>query len=1152
MTLTQTDNKLDLIVRLLGPVQVIQGGQPLTILNTKGLALLVYLAEESSEPQARSLLANLLWPDQAESAALHNLRQTLTTLRRTILDHQAQPPFLFITRQSLQLNRQSNIWLDTVQFARRQIYTHPPLTQESVAALEQAVELYRGDFLTGLTIGDSDVFENWLVTRREYYRRSTTEILDQLATYYEAQHAYEQSIKFARRLVELAPWQESAHRTIMRNLAASGHRGEALAYYQTCCQILEAELEVEPSFETTTLFEQIRAGEWPTDSLESRATLVLNRKVWRETTHHLPAHLTSFVGREPELAKLADYLAKPTCRLITIGGPGGVGKTRLALAAAERNRHLFRDGVHFVPLNAIESAELVAPAIGAVLQLSFADHESPQEQLRSYLRPRQLLLVLDNFEQLIDGTNLLLELLQYAPDLKLLIASRERLNLQAEWLVEIAGLPYPTGGLVHTGAEDQARLVDRYLNQYAALSLLVQRAQQVSPVLTLDHENLNSFVRICQLSEGLPLALELAAAQTRQHTIAEIVTNVESNLDRLTARNRDRSNRHRSMRALFDSTWERLSQGERILFQQLAVFVGGFDREAAQNVAGATQDNLASLVDKSILRRSSANRYELHQLLRQYGLEKLRCNLKEFHATRNRHGSYFADLLYWRAPKLELGTKPELLNELEQDLENIRAAWHWAINNEKVDDIKRAREGLFRLLKLRNWLLDGVQLFKHAVQQLIGDLHVNDRDAALLESDAVSIALPVGLSLNEAIDLSKLKAELLLNLAYFTELTGDYSTMLAAAQEALKLTLRTQDPDNEIRAYLMWGRALWRKGRHKSAQALFIQALTLAGNINHTHYRAQSLQELGNLYQHRGEQSVARRHLKQALIIYQAEKNFEEEARTLNQLGGIHSSRGNYTRARTYLERAAKIYNQAGDQHLLQEPLRGLALILQRLGLYSEAQDHFKQVMSTAQEFGNRHITSLTLRDLGLNSWYLGDSHAAERHLREALEVNREIRNLAGEGYSLTRLGRVLADGGQLQEAADAYRRALYVRRKVGQSALAIVDLAGLAGVTMRQDRPAQALAEIDEVLRWVEANDTRYLEDLPWVYWQCYRVLNAAVENPELKLRKLGTLDAAYSILQERAEQIDDSQLRRNYLENVVIHRQIVAAWKTMYANLS
>jgi predicted ATPase/DNA-binding SARP family transcriptional activator len=1144
-------NKLDLIIRLLGSVQVLQDGRPLTILTTRGQALLAYLAEESGEAQPRSVLANLLWPDQDESAALHNLRQTLTTLRRAILDHQAQPPFLFITRQSLQLNLQSDIWLDTAHFSRGQIYAHPPLTQEAVAALEQAVELYRGDFLTGFAIGDSDVFENWLVTRREYYRRATTEMLDRLSTYYEEIHDYELSTKFARRLVELAPWQEIAHRCIMRNLAASGQRAEALAYYQTCRQILEADLGVEPSRETTTLFEQIRSGNWPADPLKSRATLVLGRKVLRETIHHLPAQLTSFVGRETELAQLAGYLAKSTCRLISIVGPGGVGKTRLALAAAEHNRHLFRDGAHFIPLNAIESVELVAPTIGGVLQLSFADNQSPQAQLHSYLRSRQLLLILDNFEQLIDGASFLLDLLHDAPDLKLLIASRERLNLQAEWLVEITGLPYPTDVAIDLSGEDQAERVENYVSQYAALSLLVQRAQQVSPLLSLNSENLSSLVRVCQLSEGLPLALELAAAQTRQQSIAEIVTHVETNLDRLTARNRDRSNRHRSLRALFDSSWERLSQGERILFQQLTVFVGGFDREAAQYVAGATQDNLASLVDKSILRRSAANRYELHQLLRQYGSNKLRRNLKEFHATRNRHCAYFADLLYWRAPKLDLGTKPELLNELGQDLENIRAAWDWAINNEKLDEIKRARDGLFKLLKLRNWLQDGVQLFKHAVQQIVGDLDVDDRNAPPAESQAVPLAVPVGLSFNEAIDLSKLKSELLLNLAYFTELTGDYPTMLAAAQEALKLSLRVQDPDHEIRAYLTWGRALWRKGRHKSAQALFIQALTLASNINHAPYRARSLQELGNLFQHRGEQTVARRHLKQALTIYQAEKDLEEEARTLNQLGGIYSSRGNYTRARSYLERAARIYDQAEDQHLLQEPLRGLALILQRLGLYGEAQDHFKQVMSTAQEFGNRHITSLTLSDLGLNCWYLGDSHAAERYLREALSVSQEIRNLSGEGYSLTRLGRVLADKGQLHEAADAYRRALYVHRKIGQSALAIVDLAGLAWVTNRQDRASQALAEVDEVLRWVEANDTRYLEDLPWVYWQCYQVLSPVSHNPELRLRQLGTLDAAYSILQERAEQIDDSQLRRNYLENVAIHRQITAAWKKMYAHL-
>lgn len=273
----------------------------------------------------------------------------------------------------------------------------------------------------------------------------------------------------------------------------------------------------------------------------------------------------------------------------------------------------------------------------------------------------------------------------------------------------------------------------------------------------------------------------------------------------------------------------------------------------------------------------------------------------------------------------------------------------------------------------------------------------------------------------------------------------------------------------------------------------------------------------------------------------------------MSQLGYITSSRGDYATAQNYLRRAIKIYQHGGDRHLEQEPLRFLGLIQQNLGLYQEAQAYFQQVANTAQEFGDRYVLALTLADLGLNAWYLNHSAIAGTHCQDALTIARDIKDRYSEGYSLARLGQILAHTDDLQTAAEAYRQAIHLRRKLGQDNMAILDLAGLAWVTVRRKRDDQALTQVDEILTWLEANDTTYFNELPHVYWRCYQVLKAAIATaPHLNLMRLGVLDAAYNVLQNRAERIEDNRLRHSYLTNVAIHQEITQVWHAEKSTLS
>ncbi len=327
--------------------------------------------------------------------------------------------------------------------------------------------------------------------------------------------------------------------------------------------------------------------------------------------HNFPLQPTPFIGRIDEVTEIADMLTDPACRLLTLVGAGGIGKTRLSIRVATQDLPDFVYGIFFVPLQPVPSADLLVSALADALSFSLRGQESPETQLVNYLQDKEMLLVLDNFEHLMpQGIELILTLLQACPSLKLLVTSREVLNLQEEWLYHVRGMPTPR----HKEKTN--------IESYSAVQLFVERTRQVRRDFSLADEQAH-VVRICQLVEGMPLAIELAASWTKMLPCSEIVSEIQHNIDFLTTNLRNVPEHHRSMRAVFDQTWKLLTRKERDVFKRLSVFRAGFRYKAAKRVTGASLPVLSTLIDKSLLQTEPDGRYQIHGVLRQYGAEQL-------------------------------------------------------------------------------------------------------------------------------------------------------------------------------------------------------------------------------------------------------------------------------------------------------------------------------------------------------------------------------------------------------------------------------------------------------------------------------------------------------------------------------------------------
>jgi predicted ATPase/DNA-binding CsgD family transcriptional regulator len=430
--------------------------------------------------------------------------------------------------------------------------------------------------------------------------------------------------------------------------------------------------------------------------------LLGKRETTTATTHHLPTATTAFVGRTAELNEIARLLAEPTCRLLTLVGPGGIGKTRLALEAARPLN--FPNGVYFCPLQPLASSDLIVPAIAEALRFQFYSSDDPGEMLLDYLRDKALLLLLDNFEHLLDGVALVSQMLTYAPRLKVLTTSREALRLHDEWVYTVKGLRFPDSSSRES------------VEAYSALSLFVQSARRQRSDFTLQGEE-TEITRICQLVEGMPLGIELAAAWVDTLSAGEIADEIEANFGFLEAEFHDLPERHHSMGAIFQSSWQRLSLEEQESLSKLSIFADDFSRKAAQAIAGTDVRVLQKLINKSLLALAGSRRYHIHNLLRQFLGRQLQ--RQQYESLRSAFSRYYMSQLHQLEPRVKGKAQREALDEIETEFNHIRSAWLYALEDGDFAAIDQGVECIFWYCMMRNRYVEGETLLQMAADHFL-------------------------------------------------------------------------------------------------------------------------------------------------------------------------------------------------------------------------------------------------------------------------------------------------------------------------------------------------------------------------------------------------------------------------------------------------
>jgi predicted ATPase/DNA-binding SARP family transcriptional activator len=1011
-----------LAMTLFGPMAVIVQGRPLPRLRSRrALWLLALLTLRHERPVEREWLAGTLWPDADQSQAFANLRVVLSELRQALDDQgeRVQSP----SRHTLLLNL-AGAEVDVLAF-------DAAVKSGTLPALERAVALYQGPLLEGCT-------EEWAPQERLAREQACLSALQKLADAATAAGDHRGAAVYWRRAVGIDPLSDGARRGLMGALAQSGDANGALQVYRAFVELLRSDPKAAPDKSTTELYARLRtearerAGA-PVAAVPATDVAVPTAPV---VTGYLPHPMTELVGREDECLEVAARLRR--VRLLTLTGLGGIGKTRLAMEVAGQVAREYADGVWFVALEGLSTADgkQVAGRIASVLGVREEPGRTPLESLTNHLRTRQLLLVLDNCEHLLEATAQAAgHLLRECPGLRTLATSREPLGISGEtaWTVPSLAVPDPA----HLPAGPATLL--RVLMGYEGVRLFVERAQAVQQSFSLSGDNALAVAQICSHLDGIPLALELTAARVRAMTVGQIAERLPDHLNLatgLTGRARTALSRQQTLRAMLDWSHDLLGDAERLLLARLSVFAGGWTLEAAEKVSTGNGiesetvlDLLTSLVDKSLVVFEEQDsvldgRYRLLEIVRQYAAERLEAS-GQTDRVRAGHRNWLAALAAAAEPQLTGPEQGAWLRQLDAEHDNLRAtlAWDGAEAQGAASDLWLAG-ALYRFWYVRGYVSEG----RDHLARVLGREAAQGRTAERAKA------------LNEAGDLAHRQ--------------GDYASARTLLDESLSLRRELGDKQGIAWSLNLLGNVAYDQGDYASARVLHEESLGLCRELGDRLGIAWSLNSLGNIVHPQGEYTTAQALYEESLNLFREAGDHQGVARSLSCLGYVAFDQGQYATARSLHEESLNIARDLGDRGGIAWALCCLGYLDYILDSYTSARVLLEEGLDHFQALGDRRGVAWALNSLGNVAQALGEFETARTFHQESLDIRSELGDRQGAAWSLLCLG-------NLAQSQEAYAAA---RARIGESLRLFRDLRDRKGVAECLDGLAAVLQGLGRV----------------------------------------------------------------------------------------
>ena len=916
----------------------------------KTVALLAYLIE-TGRAQSREHLADLFWPDYPRESTLAYLRRTLWELNSGLGKGSIQAD-----RARVGFDLSAGAEIDTVLFRREK--SAAEVSDDPIPGLEKARHLYRGDFLADFYLQDAAEFEDWQRLQAENYRREYAEVLEQLAERSSAQGDWERALDAGRAWLMLDTINEIPHRLLMRIYDGMGDRAGVVRQYEYCRAELSEQIGLDPEPETTALYERLVQGE-----PEPQAPVVPEQAAAQGANGiHLPTLATPFIGRRHEVERIRDLILSADNRLVTLVGPGGGGKTRLAIQTAAEAGPRFTDGVWFVPLAPVSMPDDIVPALAKSLNFNFyREEERPRRQLLDYLRDKNLLLALDNLEQLVgpETNELFGEILAGSEQVKLLVTSRTRLNMPGEQLYAVGGMQLPApeqaAGWVDPAAE---------AGKFSALGLFTDRARRVRPEFALTPENVSAVVETCRLVAGMPLGIELAASWLELLGPDEIAAEIRRSLDFLETEQPGVPERQRSMRAVFDYSWKMLNEIEKDAFLALTVFPGGFTREAAQEVGGTSLRTLLSLANKSWLQQAEDGRFQLHPLLNHYGSQRLAEDEQAAGAARERHARYYARFLREQSVRMEGPEQYEAAGDLDLEFDsNIRSAWDWLVEARRWDVLlDRMVLGLLQYSSLR-WNSDGLISWMRSARERLDPQKNKEERLAFAVIGTLEVAFEESWSIKDYNPEERLDRIYRLALEHdMIEEMGLWFVILGSIYDSRNRGtganayvkkgieyLRASGPEWQVGVSLLYSGNAWDSDQSHIDEENLSEAWAIFDRLGVIYEKALVIEQMGVIakLKNRPVQEVIEAH-EEAQQYFRRAGDMMGLAGTYFNLATLFEHRPGFGRFMDYRKEQRRIYESMGKLFNLAFSYHWEAMIAARYGTFEHALE--------AEGFSQKHI----------------------------------------------------------------------------------------------------------------------------------------------------------------------------------------------------